>query len=82
MTEKIFVHVNMLLSLVLGDLVYVLDIKLFTNRMELPVSEECLFSRTNILYFVFKIITRLHYPCELRLIKKSSAVLPFASNHL
>lgn len=39
MTEKIFVHVNLLLSLVLGDLAYFLDTKFFTNRMELPVSK-------------------------------------------
>ena len=37
-TEKIFVHVNMLLSLGIADLVYVLDFTVFTNRVEHPVS--------------------------------------------
>ena len=37
-TEKIFVHVNMLLSLDIADLVYVLDFTVFTNRVEHPVS--------------------------------------------
>lgn len=37
-TEKIFVHVNMLLSLSLAHLVYVLDFTVFTNRAEHPVS--------------------------------------------
>ncbi|KAM7427049.1 G-protein coupled receptor [Porites harrisoni] len=36
-TEKIFVHVNMLLSLGIADLVYVLDFTVFTNRVEHPV---------------------------------------------
>lgn len=40
MSEKIFVHVNLLLSLGLGNLVYVLDKKVFTNRMEHPVSAQ------------------------------------------
>lgn len=37
-TEKIFVHVNMLLSLGIAHLVYVLDFTVFTNRAEHPVS--------------------------------------------
>ena len=37
-TEKIFVHLNMLLSLGLGNLVYVLDFTVFTSRAEHPVS--------------------------------------------
>ena len=37
-TEKIFVHVNMLLSLGLAHLVYVLDLTVFTSRAEHPVS--------------------------------------------
>jgi len=40
MSEKIFVHVNLLLSLGLGNLVYVLDKQVFTNRMEHPVSAQ------------------------------------------
>ncbi|XP_073235095.1 putative adhesion G protein-coupled receptor E4P [Porites lutea] len=36
-TEKIFVHVNMLLSLGIAHLVYVLDFTVFTNRVEHPV---------------------------------------------
>ncbi|XP_073235107.1 putative adhesion G protein-coupled receptor E4P [Porites lutea] len=36
-TEKIFVHVNMLLSLGIAHLVYVLDFTVFTNREEHPV---------------------------------------------
>ena len=49
-TEKIFVHVNMLLSLGLGHLVFVLDLTVFTNRAEHPVSS---------LFIVFKPILGL-----------------------
>lgn len=36
--DRIFVHTNLLLSLGLGNLVYVLDDRLFMNRKEHPVS--------------------------------------------
>ena len=34
-TERIFVHKNLLISLALGHLVYVFDIKVLTSRSEL-----------------------------------------------
>ena len=40
MSEKTFVHVNLLLALGLGNLVYVVDKTAFTNRLEFPVSAQ------------------------------------------
>jgi len=37
-TERIFVHINLLLTLGLGDLVTVLDKIVFSTRNEYPVS--------------------------------------------
>ena len=54
-TEKIFVHVNMLLSLGLAHLVYVLDFTLFTNRAEHPVSSLFIVLRPILVLFLWSL---------------------------